>query len=1618
MKRRLTFRRTIVSVCCITSLGIASLGMDCAGSPPGGFDPTVPPGNRPPSLIITNVTTPQSEAYFAQQGDPVTVSFSGADGEDVAVVRVFASTASNPTPSQEIPISAGFPIGPGSGSGSSVWDTSSVALGSYQIFAEIDDRTFDPATGLGNPAVRVAAPQPLLVAPVGTAPENGAPTLFVELPLGDAGVTNKDVLTLRFDVKDPNSDEDDIALTYYFDNDRNASNDDIDPPLEVGSTVLSAGFAPKDTLFEVQTEININLNTMPIRRQTDEGGRPLPYYVRVKADDGNGGVVNAYASGAVRIVSAPSDVVDLLTVGSTVAGATFQGFYGRPTSVTRGSRAGSSFAAMGDIDSDGMADFAIGAQAASPFNYSFPNVGEAYIIYGRQRTPDPDLLATGFAQGRLSGVIGLSTVGTFKTFPPTDDRYRSIFNVRGNIIPGSQTGPWGSLGFTSLAKMPNITSLLDDVDPADDTPELLIGLAYADSLSDREDGDPCDNCSFDNEDVYPPYVCYTNATALFGEDALEATVDLPFEGLLPPDFWSPSDPPSDPPVVFNVDLGLADERIVSIRAVTVVLSGERFDQQDLDFSMDIQFESADGPLFTGILIPVPPDPGGGDPDGAFEEVTIIFLAPDPEFPVAADELFPPSIYDGMFNLYFKADEAVELTDITVRVDAITVEPEEHDLRLVNFDYEYGFPSPYSTEDGGCNGEDPPLYDPIALSEVSPACPPMNRSFLAYLDAGSFYPDGVLCEDLSLDVVAGINSRVPDGINPNSDFYQSGFVFVAANDNMVLRRDPLTGRYLGAFQGTAEAKREVRIIDFLQRFGQPFYLWQGSEGLRGARFRGAWYNPGSSNGGVVDVTNSNFPTFDATSLFGYTVDSMPEMSSFGDQTIGAEMIMSAPGQGLSTLLVADSNPDTSVPEWWIELTSLEGNYSNTSGDPPAEHVFDYGTVFSRVNRAYVVIFGEATNIARMRFYFGEDAFGDDIAPRDILLWEGAGLPPAEGDQPGLGFYEVFSPTGLDFTGGIAIPLPRAALELLSNGQGTVYAKILDDCAVKDSTVSLDLVYLAIDDLEDFAQRETPAIVSNVGAMYIVDGWDWTRNLEPVWGCGVTDGDEESDDDRPMSWPSTTCVEINDSKQRAFCYPTLVSDFFGEAAGDAFGWGRSAGDVGGGPNGPDGNPDIACGAPLSDNDPWNPDLDNCPPLEATPLTDNGKVYLIYGSQTLANSDHPCAVERFEIRGTHDDDQFGRCQGAAGDMNGDGDADFFFAAEGYDADGTGGVPSKGADVGFVGVVFASTAITGERTIRAEQVGTANFLGCKFIGGTPGARLGGGDGSTHVLSNLVDYFTNEWEPLLGIHPLVRTEAERIIGRGQYGVSSAGDFNIDGFDDLLITAPGQTWPGARILFNGAVVDGSTVRINSITFEFDTNGAVSAGNVTVSLSDASAEAAQEALLAAMSTFTAETLGVTSVRAQSDFPDPLPDIPTITFISRRADSFVVSSVGVNLSVTQFTRQGVAYLVFGSNSLLQNKTFVLPDDLNRRVNGKRILKGIVFVSAYEKNTGPGDATPDQAAIEVVSTVGDVDGDGFVDIILGAPQADFINILAPDQRRQASGDAYLLYGNGFGLNSANQN
>jgi len=416
-------------------------------------------------------------------------------------------------------------------------------------------------------------------------------------------------------------------------------------------------------------------------------------------------------------------------------------------------------------------------------------------------------------------------------------------------------------------------------------------------------------------------------------------------------------------------------------------------------------------------------------------------------------------------------------------------------------------------------------------------------------------------------------------------------------------------------------------------------------------------------------------------------------------------------------------------------------------------------------------------------------------------------------------------------------------------------------------------------------------------------------------------------------------------RHYDVPLDYFEIFAEDIDDRLGDGQSAGDFN-----QDGLDDILCGAPSNDR--------------SSALVDSGATYIIYGRTTFGVIDLKSADDAqlrppmLRIRGVTPADQIGRRQTAGLDVNGDRlddvfigspNADFggvtrstcagdfncdgtidtdehsndlrevsfhdclvdfgdevFSSADEYcdelgynckvfDYDNDGDIDEDDrcvfcclsgdcepdsscvlglnpanccehlVDNGFVGIIFGGQTTNGDRDIT--QLGTANLAGTVFYGGQAEDRAG------------------------------------------MDVSSAGDFNQDGFGDILITAPGET--------------------------------------------------------------------------------------------RRDS------------EGLMRVGVVYLVFGGTHL-QNTAWSLSDP--ERGVGSQELPGIVFLSPY-----PAGRSSNEAAPITVGFIGDINNDGFGDILIGNPKADFIDLQDSDPsdtdqnsgRRSDAGEAYIVYGSNFGSN-----
>lgn len=120
-------------------------------------------------------------------------------------------------------------------------------------------------------------------------------------------------------------------------------------------------------------------------------------------------------------------------------------------------------------------------------------------------------------------------------------------------------------------------------------------------------------------------------------------------------------------------------------------------------------------------------------------------------------------------------------------------------------------------------------------------------------------------------------------------------------------------------------------------------------------------------------------------------------------------------------------------------------------------------------------------------------------------------------------------------------------------------------------------------------------------------------------------------------------------------------------------------------------------------------------------------------------------------------------------------------------------------------------------------------------------------------------------------------------------------------------------------------------------------------------------------------------------------------------FMIAAPNEEREIDGVVHRGVAYLIYGGTHL-RNRV-LRPDDDGVVDDLGQDVPCIVFVSPYESGS------IFEAPLETVGSVGDVDGDGFGDIMIGAPKADFIDPVDGTQLERNTGQGYLIYGNNKG-------
>lgn len=382
--------------------------------------------------------------------------------------------------------------------------------------------------------------------------------------------------------------------------------------------------------------------------------------------------------------------------------------------------------------------------------------------------------------------------------------------------------------------------------------------------------------------------------------------------------------------------------------------------------------------------------------------------------------------------------------------------------------------------------------------------------------------------------------------------------------------------------------------------------------------------------------------------------------------------------------------------------------------------------------------------------------------------------------------------------------------------------------------------------------------------------------------------------------------------------------------------------------DGYSDVMFGAPRGD----------------TGGSNRGEVSVIYGDNSLGGSSivtPPVDSGEFMLRGTSNGDQAGSAVGTAGDVNGDGIADLIVASPNGDP--------GGSNRGEVSIMFGRTTSLAGSTIPLNTLGSE---GVTINGINNGDRIGSsvysagdvnGDGYDDVIIGAQfaeDAGTNRGEAyvVFGSASIggttinlssLGTQGFIIHGttnndRLGFSVKTAGDINGDGYDDVIIGAPladpngnssGQTYVvlGSAVGLAGLDIDASSI----LSYGFRLNG-VSGGD----------RAGQ------------------SVSSAGDV---------------NADGYDDIIIGAPYEDPGGSNRGQSYIVYGKESGWLGSTIELSS-----LDGTNGYK----IDGINNNDRSGFS---------VSNLGDVNGDGFDDVVIGAYLA--------DPNGGNSGQSYVVYG-----------
>jgi glycosylphosphatidylinositol phospholipase D len=431
-------------------------------------------------------------------------------------------------------------------------------------------------------------------------------------------------------------------------------------------------------------------------------------------------------------------------------------------------------------------------------------------------------------------------------------------------------------------------------------------------------------------------------------------------------------------------------------------------------------------------------------------------------------------------------------------------------------------------------------------------------------------------------------------------------------------------------------------------------------------------------------------------------------------------------------------------------------------------------------------------------------------------------------------------------------------------------------------------------------------------------------------------------------------------------------------------------------------------------------------------SGQSYVVYGGSALPGTVELAALSGsngFRLDGISREDRSGLAVSGAGDVNGDGFDDLLIGADWADPNGSRSgqsylVYGGSAQPGRIEL----SALAGSNGFRLNGVSRDDYSGRVVSGAGDvngdgfddlliGASAADPNGSRSGQSYVV-YGGSALPGTIELSALAGPNGFRLNGissdhRSGYAVSGAGDVNGDGFDDLLIGAccanPNGLGSGqSYVVYGGSALPG-TVELSALSgsagFRLNgISGSDSAGSAVSGAGDVNGDGFDDLLIGAPNADPNGYAGGQSyvVYGGSALPG------TIEL------SALAGSNGFRLNgISSFDRAGSAVSAAGDvdgdgfDDLLIGAFRADPNGhysgQSYLVYGGSALPGTVELSALSGSNGfrlNGVATDDFSG-SAVSAAGDVDGDGFDDLLIGASGA------GPNGLR--SGQSYVVYGGG---------